>query len=102
MIGKRLVLLVLVLSSALVVSGCTKTLAVSDLQLEEDLTAVVETETGQAVADVTCPEEIEDPEDGTTFTCDLELDDGSTVTANIELEEEENGNFTATYQGLEE
>lgn len=61
-----------------------------------------ETETLQLVTDVSCPETIEDAEDGSTFSCELTLEDGSTATANLELEEDEDGAFPATYQGIDQ
>lgn len=88
------------LSCALAFGGCSKSVDVADFELEGDLTAVVEAETLQTVTDVSCPETIDDPEAGTTFQCDVELEDGSTVTVNLELEEDD-GEFSATYQGIE-
>jgi hypothetical protein len=89
------------MSGALVFSGCSKTLNVADLEIEQDLKDVGEAETLQTVTDVTCPDEISDPKDGTTFTCELKLDDGSTVTANLKLSESDDGTFQANYEGIE-
>ena len=100
--AKRFSILALVLSFALVLGACSKSLTVADLELEEDLSSVAETETGGTVTDVSCPESIDDPADGTTFSCDLSMEDGSTLTANLELEESEDGTFQATFQGFDE
>lgn len=97
----RLALPAALLAGALLFTGCSKTIQVSDLEIEQDLKDIGQQETGQTVTDVSCPEEINDPKDGTPFACDLTLDDGSTVTANLTLEVQENGNFQATYQGIE-
>lgn len=99
---KRFAVLTLVLSLALLLGACSKTLNVADLELEEDLSTVAETETGGTVSDVSCPEEIDDPADGAAFTCELSLEDGSTLTANLELEEADDGSFQATFQGFDE
>ncbi len=88
------------LACVLVFVGCSKSVDVADFELEGDLTAVVESETLQTVTDISCPETIEDPEAGTTFQCDVDLEDGTTVTVNLELEESD-GKFSATYQGIE-
>ncbi len=89
------------LASALILTGCSKTLNVDDLELTEDLTDVVEAETGSVVTDVSCPDTLEDPEAGTTFDCDVEAEDGSTVTVHLELEQDEDDTFRATYQGID-
>lgn len=102
MTKKRGAVLALVLLSALALGACSQSVNVADLELEEDLRDVGEAETQMAVTDVTCPESIDDAADGSEFSCELELEDGSTVTANLTLEEDDEGTFQATYQGLEE
>ena len=99
---KRFSILALVLSFALIAGACSKSVNVADLELEEDLKQVGEAETLQPVTEVSCPETIEDAEDGSTFSCELTLEDGSTATANLRLEEDEDGAFQANYDGLEE
>jgi hypothetical protein len=99
---KRFAILALVLSFALLAGACSKSLNVADLELEEDLKQVGEAETLQPVSEVSCPETIDDPAAGTTFSCELTLEDGSTATANLELEEDEDGAFQATYVGIDQ
>ena len=101
MLRNRAAIPAVLLASALFFTGCSKTINVSDLEITEDLKSIGQQETGQSVTDVSCPEQIDDPKDGTAFSCDLTLEDGSTVTANLTLEVQENGNFQATYQGIE-
>lgn len=101
--NKKWAVLVVALGVAATVLGaCSKSVNVEDLDLEEDLTGVVEAETGQTVADLSCPETVDDAKDGSEFSCDAELDDGSSVTINLKLEETEDNIFRATYEGLEE
>lgn len=99
---KRFVVLALVLSFALLLGACSQSIDVADLEIEGDLSDVAETETGLTATDVTCPETIEEPTDGVEFTCDIEMDDGSTLTANLTLEEDDEGTFQTTFQGFEE
>jgi hypothetical protein len=99
---KRFAILALVLSFALLAGACSKSLNVADLELEEDLKQVGEAETLQPVSEVSCPETIDDPAAGTAFSCELTLEDGSTATANLELEEDEDGAFQATYVGIDQ
>lgn len=101
MLAKRFALPVLLSATLVFGVACTKTLDVADLKLEEDLKAVGEAETGIPVTEVDCPEEIEDPEEGTEFQCDLTLEDGSVITVNLSLEEGEDDKLQATYQGIE-
>lgn len=102
MTTKRFAVLALVLSFALVAGACSKSVNVADLELEEDLKQVGEAETLQPVTDVSCPETIDDAEDGSEFSCELTLEDGSMATANLKLEEDEDGAFQATYQGIDQ
>ena len=102
MANRRFAILALLLSFALVAGACSKSVNVADLELEEDLKQVGEAETLQPVTEVSCPETIEDAQDGSTFSCELTLDDGSTATANLKLEEDDEGAFQATYEGIDQ
>jgi hypothetical protein len=97
---KHAALPALILAMGLLFVACSKTLNVSDLAIESDLKQVGETQTGQTVTDVSCPDQIDDPKDGTTFECELTLEDDSKLTAKLELKETD-GKFQATLQGLE-
>ena len=100
--NKKLGVFIALFAIATVLGACSKSVNVEDLDLEEDLTSVVEVETGQTVADLSCPETVDDAKDGSEFSCDAELDDGSTVTVNLKLEETSDNTFRATYEGIEE
>lgn len=89
--------LMLLVSSLFVLGACTKTLDVSDLELEPDLTAAVEDASGQKVTDIECPEEIEDPKEGTRFSCDVTVESGQSVTIDLELKETEGGELQAHF-----
>ena len=98
---RKSIVLPLLLSFSLVFTGCSKSIDVADLEIENDLKAAGEAESGQTVSEVDCPEKVEDPKDGAAFSCDLVLEDGSTLTANLTLEEDAGGKFQATFQGFE-
>ena len=98
---RKSIVLPLLLSFSLVFTGCSKSIDVADLEIENDLKAAGEAESGQTVSEVDCPEKVEEPKDGVAFSCDLVLEDGSTVTANLTLEEDADGKFQATFQGFE-
>lgn len=100
--NKKLDVFIALFAIAAVLGACSKSVSVEDLDLEEDLTAVVESETGQTVADLSCPDTVDDAKDGSEFSCDAELDDGSTVTVNLKLEETSDNTFRATYEGIDE
>ena len=80
-----------------VLGACSNTLQVSDLELEPDLIAAVEDASGQKVTDVECPEEIEDPKEGTKFFCDVTVEGGDSVTIDLELRETEDGELQAHF-----
>lgn len=92
----------LLLSALFVLGACSKTLDVGDLELEPDLTAAVEEGSGQKVTDIKCPETIDDPKEGTPFSCDVTVEDGQVITVNLELQEQEDGKLQATFVGIDE
>lgn len=98
---RKSIVLPLLLSFSLVFTGCSKSIDVADLEIENDLKAAGEEASGQPVSEVNCPEKIEEPKDGAAFSCDLVLEDGSTLTANLILEEDEDGKFQSKLQGFE-
>lgn len=97
---KQVLLVAFVLAFGFVAAACSNTVSVEDLELDSDLKSLGETETGQPVTEVDCPEEV-NAEEGYEFSCDLTLEDGSTITANLVMKEGDDGKFQANLDSID-
>jgi hypothetical protein len=80
----RAVVATAILSLALVVAGCAKT--VDSGQMEEDLASQLSKQAGVDAADVSvdCPDD-QDAEEGNKFDCTLTAPNGDEVTVNVTI-----------------
>lgn len=87
----RLALTALIAAGTFLLSACEFSVGSDGLdidKLEDEISEGIESQTGESVSSIDCPES-RDVEEGDTFTCDVELVGGESVTVEVEQTDDE-------------
>lgn len=98
-LSTRGALAALLAAGTFLVSGCEFSVGSGGLdmdKLKDEISEGIESQTGESVSSIDCPES-RDVEEGDTFTCDVELGGGESVTVEVEQTDDE-GNVVWTVE----